>query len=267
MPYCNGCTLNFSFQGYASHVSQTTQPACLAEFERRRALLPGIFDDSDTSADEDGDDRMSDEEGDTLAMGGPDGDEEDEEDDGQEVPFGGSFFDNAGEEGAEEGRTLDPNKELDDSDEEDANDDVEYVGMHGWEPPVQPVPQQPQPGAPVPAARADPPPAPAPAPLSAGRQHVEEALRRVVHVDGYPSARAGRPIGQGTAPFSQYDSAGVTSASNIYALFPSRMDWEVARWAKVLGPGSNALDRLLAIKGVSYLCKVQLCIMFTFFWI
>ncbi|THU90457.1 hypothetical protein K435DRAFT_911965 [Dendrothele bispora CBS 962.96] len=40
------------------------------------------------------------------------------------------------------------------------------------------------------------------------------------------------------------------SANNKYAPFYSRMEWEVARWAKMRGTGSTAFDDLLAIKGV-----------------
>lgn len=37
---------------------------------------------------------------------------------------------------------------------------------------------------------------------------------------------------------------------NQYAPFLSRLDWEVARWAKMRGPGSNSLTELLRIEGV-----------------
>lgn len=44
------------------------------------------------------------------------------------------------------------------------------------------------------------------------------------------------------------------SAENVglYAPFASRIDWEIAKWAKTRGPGSNALDELLAIDGVRH---------------
>jgi hypothetical protein len=37
---------------------------------------------------------------------------------------------------------------------------------------------------------------------------------------------------------------------NQYAPFSSKMDWEVAHWAKMRGPSSNALTELLRIEGV-----------------
>ena len=39
---------------------------------------------------------------------------------------------------------------------------------------------------------------------------------------------------------------------NIYAPFSSKLDWEVARWAKMRGPGSNAMIELLSIEGVRF---------------
>ncbi|KAI0311038.1 hypothetical protein OF83DRAFT_1087966 [Amylostereum chailletii] len=40
-------------------------------------------------------------------------------------------------------------------------------------------------------------------------------------------------------------------AVNPYYPFPTRMDWEVGRWAKLRGPGSTALTELLSIEGSS----------------
>lgn len=41
-----------------------------------------------------------------------------------------------------------------------------------------------------------------------------------------------------------------TEVTGVYAPFMSKMDWEIARWAKTRGPGSTALDELLKIGGV-----------------
>ena len=42
-----------------------------------------------------------------------------------------------------------------------------------------------------------------------------------------------------------------------YEPFSSKLDWEIARWAKMRGPGSNALTELLNIEGVSHLQQRQ----------
>ncbi|KAJ4470309.1 hypothetical protein C8R41DRAFT_970460 [Lentinula lateritia] len=44
--------------------------------------------------------------------------------------------------------------------------------------------------------------------------------------------------------------------SNCWAPFTSRIDWEIARWAKMRGPSSTAFSELLEIKGVRSLPKV-----------
>ena len=40
-------------------------------------------------------------------------------------------------------------------------------------------------------------------------------------------------------------------AGNPFAPFLSKLDWEVARWAKLRGPGSTAFSELMGIEGVS----------------
>lgn len=45
--------------------------------------------------------------------------------------------------------------------------------------------------------------------------------------------------------------AKTTTEANIWAPFISKMDWEVARWAKLCGPGSTAVSELLSIENVS----------------
>ena len=43
----------------------------------------------------------------------------------------------------------------------------------------------------------------------------------------------------------------MSSAGNPYAPFSSRLDWEFSRWVKLRGPGSTAVDELLALDNVS----------------
>jgi hypothetical protein len=47
---------------------------------------------------------------------------------------------------------------------------------------------------------------------------------------------------------------------NPYGPFSSKLDWEIAHWAKMRGPGSNALTELLSIEGVRllWLCGKKL---------
>jgi hypothetical protein len=66
--------------------------------------------------------------------------------------------------------------------------------------------------------------------------------------DKYPGTRAGRVVKHVEV---EVDGAESSSRNNIYTPFLSKTDWEVARWAKLRGPGSTAFSELLAIDGVS----------------
>ncbi|KAI0683319.1 hypothetical protein BC835DRAFT_1536434 [Cytidiella melzeri] len=76
----------------------------------------------------------------------------------------------------------------------------------------------------------------------------ERQLQYAPHIVGFPGT-AGKPVGRSGSQNDAYAS-GIPTANNPYYPFGSRMDWEVARWAKVRGPGSTALTELLQIPGV-----------------
>lgn len=89
-------------------------------------------------------------------------------------------------------------------------------------------------------------------PLRIGRQAVEDSLGQKVVVDHFPLASAGQPLKDQQRADAMYDQDARKASGNPYAPFASRLDWEVARWAKLRGPGSNALSELLGIDGVRY---------------
>ncbi|KAM6501374.1 hypothetical protein JOM56_004388 [Amanita muscaria] len=60
-------------------------------------------------------------------------------------------------------------------------------------------------------------------------------------IEQFPSEHAGSPIQLGTA---------LIGSNNVYAPFHSQLDWEIARWAKIHGPSSAALTKLLQLEGV-----------------
>jgi len=43
---------------------------------------------------------------------------------------------------------------------------------------------------------------------------------------------------------------------NVWAPFASKIDWEIAMWAKLRGPSSTAISELLKVEGVSVLFSV-----------
>ncbi|KAG1874323.1 hypothetical protein F4604DRAFT_1880851 [Suillus subluteus] len=49
----------------------------------------------------------------------------------------------------------------------------------------------------------------------------------------------------------------MSDSENPYSPFSSRMDWEIAQWAKLRGPSSTAFSDLLSIKGISDLFEVN----------
>lgn len=63
-------------------------------------------------------------------------------------------------------------------------------------------------------------------------------------------SRAGSIITHANTHDDQYAST-INSNDNVWAPFGSKVDWEMARWAKMRGPGSTALTELLSIEGVS----------------
>ncbi|KAJ7847938.1 hypothetical protein B0H14DRAFT_3453468 [Mycena olivaceomarginata] len=69
-------------------------------------------------------------------------------------------------------------------------------------------------------------------------------------VDKFPGGLAGRRIPSSEAQNSEQRYGSIldnASTTNPYAPFNSKMDWEVARWAKLRGSGSTAFTDLLHI--------------------
>jgi hypothetical protein len=70
---------------------------------------------------------------------------------------------------------------------------------------------------------------------------------------------AGAPLpNQTKTSYETYHHALANSNAvpNVWAPFTSKIDWEIAKWAKLRGPGSTALSELLRIEGVSALSSV-----------
>ncbi|THU77334.1 hypothetical protein K435DRAFT_702628 [Dendrothele bispora CBS 962.96] len=68
--------------------------------------------------------------------------------------------------------------------------------------------------------------------------------------DKYPSRRVGAVLGRESARDERYGEK-LNVDNNAWAPFTSKLDWEVAYWAKMCGPGSTSFSELLAIDGVS----------------
>ncbi|KAM6495003.1 hypothetical protein JOM56_009626 [Amanita muscaria] len=70
-------------------------------------------------------------------------------------------------------------------------------------------------------------------------------------IEHFPSEQAGSPIQPGSAVQSDFiNYRRLLGSDNEYAPFQSQLDWEIARWAKIHGPSSSALTKLLQLEGV-----------------
>ena len=70
-------------------------------------------------------------------------------------------------------------------------------------------------------------------------------------IEPFPLASAGAPILDsihGLSGFESYQWA--IGNNNSYAPFRSKLDWDIAKWAKLRGPSSSAVTELLEIEGV-----------------
>ena len=90
---------------------------------------------------------------------------------------------------------------------------------------------------------------------------IEQTAKRRTHDIHFPSTGAGAPLLAGSVPeaaamtsmHSAYGvSVDVAQTGNPYTPFASRLDWEIARWAKLRGSGSMAFTELLQIEEVCH---------------
>ena len=75
-----------------------------------------------------------------------------------------------------------------------------------------------------------------------------------IEITHFPLKSAGAPITNAAHQPTHYEAYHVmlSNADNSYAPFCSKIDWEIARWAKIHGPSSTAVSELLAIESVRF---------------
>jgi hypothetical protein len=76
-------------------------------------------------------------------------------------------------------------------------------------------------------------------------------------IERFPLRLAGAPISDVTQSMTGHQTPhdDGLDAHNIWSPFQTRRDWEFAQWAKNRGPSSTAVTELLAMDGVSLLCR------------
>ncbi|KAF7358764.1 hypothetical protein MSAN_01215400 [Mycena sanguinolenta] len=130
-----------------------------------------------------------------------------------------------------------PPLDSDDSDSEDEDIQID------WEPPAC----APGPGIDWPIADGA---AATEAPLIDSSMPPEERFVQRPHITKF-GGQAGVPLPQREAPtFEQYEAHLSALDSNEWSPFKSRIDWAIARWAKLRGSTSTAFSDLLAIEGL-----------------
>ena len=218
---CDGCSLFFTPTGLNSHIQQTRNNNCQSWCNE---YLPQVDECLDNGAHSDDVEPPQDFEGDLY---GNDYEEED---------FPG--FDDP------------PCLPADSSDDEDVAGNDE----DGWEPELLDQP----------AGGIGHIPPPVILDLSISNWH--ESHNRLTWkptiqlFNDHPDHNAGAPLEDMTkTSYETYQDAlpKVNSVPNIWAPFASKIDWEIAMWAKLRGPSSTALSELLNVEGVSVLFSVS----------
>jgi hypothetical protein len=215
MVHCTGCNREFSASGFTRHVNSMTTAVCRATYNN---LIPSDdVGDNDIDMENTGGNF----EGDFF---GPDYEQaefgwlEGDETIGMEPHYLESckylqFIARAdeSEEQSEEG------------DEDEANDpgvDLEHTSHTLHTPGAPPLPE-----------------------VSPSKNYI---------IEQFPGDQAGAPLEHINPCQSNFEKYQQQLNNNTeYAPFTSRVDWEIARWAKIYGPSSNAVNELLKIDGVS----------------
>ena len=74
----------------------------------------------------------------------------------------------------------------------------------------------------------------------------------LVFIEKFPGDTAGAVTSSAAGEdFGHYSQRIDAEEDNPYKPFTSKIEWEIARWAKLNDIGSNALTKLLSIDGVS----------------
>ncbi|KAF7358258.1 hypothetical protein MVEN_00874900 [Mycena venus] len=77
----------------------------------------------------------------------------------------------------------------------------------------------------------------------------DQVWRKPIIVE-FTDRDAGAPLRRGEPGYESY-KAKLADPNNIWAPFTSKLDWELAKWAKLRGPGSTAFTDLLKIGGIT----------------
>ncbi|KAI1789745.1 hypothetical protein LXA43DRAFT_1062569 [Ganoderma leucocontextum] len=245
---CAGCTNKFMATGYFHHLRQTTKPACVAAREaeaRSKSHEPSLSlsppSSTQSSDAEEAGSQPQHFEGDYFSDYDP------AEFDDYDHYLDDDVEDGGPHSGEEAGRdSEDEEDELQEELEEEEADALRYQEEEGWEP----LPEEHandmdvDQDFPDPEAQNEPPDPSDPSHSRTSRLRAQEQLHAKTYVDCFPSELAGAPTHREQSAYEEVNS----EEDNKYFPFQSRMDWEIAHWAKMRGPTSTALTELLQIE-------------------
>ncbi|KAH7903904.1 hypothetical protein BJ138DRAFT_1119934 [Hygrophoropsis aurantiaca] len=256
---CAGCSRVFTTSGHNRHLAQTTNPQCITIYQDLYAYLP--------ASDSDGDDTFPNPSGTSVSDPEPDGTDngemESDPNNGAGGSFGGDYFgpydedefdwpdigengsngEDANEgsdedeeelewpdhhhDGRESGTGVEPERDNDEINKDGADfNDEEDEGLGDSDNQTQNQLNR------------------------QVRELAEQQLGRGPYIDVFPSKTAGAIFNRTPKKIYKTYQHGLGQPTNIWAPFASRVDYEVARWAKLRGSGSTAFSDLLKINGV-----------------
>lgn len=238
---CPGCLHTFTMVGYTRHLSQTERPSCIAVREERDSYFPGLSDLHGRSDDLDTY-RMSDVtapprifEGDHFGLA--------TEYDNDDLPWP-----------EEEALQVPPPEPESDSDSDAEDLPIEDAPLYTLPPLVFDRASTPEP-----MDEEGPEDQLAVERCRKMRESVQRLCQKPAVVVRF-GGEAGKVISEPSTVSDQgdqYDNLtyqsvlGHDAQGNPWYPFNSKLDWEVAKWAKLRGPSDTAFSELLAIEGVS----------------
>ena len=253
---CRGCQNSFTQSGYWSHFTQSRNPLCRAVLEEQ---LTAFYSDAETETSDSktSDSKTSDSEREPRSQRSL---AQDLDEDASIIPdpFAGDFFGSADDyTNRDFGQTDETESGTGESDcdEDDQQRQMDYELEESWEPrrygdlPVEDIKMD------------------SDSELDSEElgnydtidrcpveQRIEECLTRsriqvVRYSSQYANSRAGAVVNKRQSLDDQHSNA-LGSNTNPWAPFTSEIDWKIACWAKLRGPGSTAFSEFLAIDGV-----------------
>ncbi|PIL36324.1 hypothetical protein GSI_00012 [Ganoderma sinense ZZ0214-1] len=253
--FCPGCETQFTRVGLPRHLRQTQKPECIAICKAQEALLT-----ADTARDN--------------SLLNPDSaispPFEDVDMESSPIPFEGDFFGDYTPDFFDpvlHGHPRSPPASDSDTDSDSESDDDE-PDVQSWEPapridPLVDAAHVSDGSASSESNGCSPEDISSAAAAAEGRRVIEVNTTRKTFIVRYPSKHAGAPIPKAKSIASSNESyrsqlnPNGSSSDNPYAPFDSKLDWEIAQWAKLRGPGSTVFTDLLAIEEVAKLLALS----------